>query len=497
MADHDILNIDKAVLTAEIAGYKQALGDSFTQGLLKSEDSVLAAKGRDHSLYKDVLRDDQVKSTLQQRRSALISKPWEVVPGAEDRQSLMAAEALTEALTNLCFTDAAKQMHYGLFYGYAVSELIWASDGRMMTLGEIKVREANRFGFDKECRLRLKPKWGGTDGELMPDGKFWTFSASSDHGDNPYGIGLAHWCYWPVYFKRNDLRFWLQLIERFGAPTVHLQYPHNASDDDKDSYRRIARALSSASGVTTPQGVVVDLVEATRGGNPGHKDIYDRMDRAISKIVLSQTMTTDDGSSRSQAEVHEDVADDVVKDDGHQIADSFNKGAALWFTQLNFPNAERPSLRFITEEAEDLASLADLDTKLYKMGYRRTAESVREKYGEGYEPVTITPTLESTEGGDFDVAQFAAPSNQITPDSLDQLVDLLGDSAREGLSDWLDAVRTALAAATDEEDFSRRLLALDRDLPQDALAQTFREALVAASLKGVIDAGAISGNDDG
>ena len=53
---------------------------AFTDALLDNPDSVLASRGADLAIYDEMLRDDQVKSTLQQRRAAVTRCEWEVVP---------------------------------------------------------------------------------------------------------------------------------------------------------------------------------------------------------------------------------------------------------------------------------------------------------------------------------------------------------------------------------------------------------------------------------
>ena len=44
----------------------------------------------------------------------------------------------------------------------------------------------------------------------------------------------------------------------------------------------------------------------------------------MTKLVLGQTMTTEDGSSRSQAEVHERTQEDIFDADGKYVLDVLN-----------------------------------------------------------------------------------------------------------------------------------------------------------------------------
>nr|MBN0024148.1 portal protein [Pseudomonas aeruginosa]MBN0231630.1 portal protein [Pseudomonas aeruginosa]MBN0423648.1 portal protein [Pseudomonas aeruginosa]MBN0445201.1 portal protein [Pseudomonas aeruginosa]MBN0581903.1 portal protein [Pseudomonas aeruginosa] len=85
--------------------------------------------------------------------------------------------------------------------GHAVSELIYGRDDRYITLQAVKVRNRRRFRYDLQGGLRLLTPSNMFEGEPCPSPYFWHFSTGADNDDEPYGLGLAHWLYWPVYFK--------------------------------------------------------------------------------------------------------------------------------------------------------------------------------------------------------------------------------------------------------------------------------------------------------
>jgi phage gp29-like protein len=95
-------------------------------------------------------------------------------------------------------------------------------------------------------------------------------------------------------------------------------------------------------------------------------------------------MTTDNGSSRSQAEVHKDVRDEVVQGDADLICGSFNRTVVQWWTELNFAGAKPPKVFRKTEEDEDINDRADRDTKIKGLGFSPTQEYLQEVYGEEY-----------------------------------------------------------------------------------------------------------------
>ena len=70
--------------------------------------------------------------------------------------------------------------------------------------------------------------------------------------------------------------------------------------------------------------MVIDLLQVAKSGVADYEQLCRYMDECIAKVVLSQTMTTQDGSSLSQAQVHAGVKLEVVKSDADLLSDSFN-----------------------------------------------------------------------------------------------------------------------------------------------------------------------------
>lgn len=371
--------------------------------LQESQDRILQTRGYGNlEIYEKVREDDQVKATFQQRQLAIVSREWEVLPGGDKRIDRQAADFLRETLDELAWDSVTEKMMYGVFYGFGIAECLWARDGDRVTLPEIKVRNRRRFKFGNDNQPRLitldKPL-----GEKLPDQKFWAFSTGADNDDAPYGLGLAHWLYWPVFFKRHGVKFWMIFLDKFGMPTPVGKYGPNASAQDQKKLLEACAAIQTDTGVIIPEGMLIELLEASRSGTAEYGSLYDKMDAAISKVVLSQTMTTDPGSSRSQAEVHMDVRADVVKSDSDLINGSFNRTVVRWLTDWNFPGAAYPKVWRKLEEEEDTNARADRDKTLFDMGFRLKAETVERVYGEGYlEPAATEdsekPALISTLG---------------------------------------------------------------------------------------------------
>lgn len=474
---------------------------TFVRGLLaQPEDYVLRDEARgDWTLYQRLLRDDQVASTLQQRRTAVTSAEWTVDPGDDSPAAEEAADMLREQIAALEWDSICDKMLYGLFYGFAAGECMWAMRGNRIELADVRVRKPWRFRFDTEHRLKLLTRQQPL-GMDLPDRKFWVLSTGASHSDDPYGIGLAHYLYWPVYFKRNGLRFWLVFLEKFGQPTATAKVPLGKMEDAQFRSKVLGalHAMQTDSAILIPEGVEFAFMEAARSGTADYATLQGQMDKAISKIVLSQTMTTDDGSSLAQAKVHADVAEEVKKSDADLLCGSFNRQVATWLTAWNFgededgrPRVPVPRVWRRVEPEDDLNELAERDAKIMALGYEPTEDYIRETYGEGWikkaepDPLMLPPA--GLGGQPTDFAEFAATLGHRQDQALiataarelaNQYPETIGDRVRE---------LVALAEQTgDFETFRTRLAALAEAGPKAQTVEKIARAGVVGWLLGAL-----------
>ena len=460
---------------------------------LQNPDPIMQSRGGSFSVYAEVWRDDQVKSTLQQRILSVVSKPWIVEPGADDTQSVAMAEALQANLEAIDWDRITEHMLFGLFYGYAVGEVLWSLDDGLVQF-EIRVRDRSRFRFDAEGGLYLlKPDM---QYHRMPERKFWVLATGEDHGDNPYGRGLAYWLYWPVFFKRNDIKFWLIFLEKFGQPTAVGKM--SAADLNNPQKRKellsALQAISTEAAIAVPEGAEVALLEAARSGAADYEALKDAMDAAIAKIVLSQTMTTDNGSSRSQSQTHAQVRDMVVQADADLLSSSFATQVTAWWAQYNaaaFPGAVAPRVYRQVQPAEDKLHAAQRDQIIYGLGYEPTEEYVRKTYGDGWvrrqattpadlpgtpqqqpsfaEPAVLTALKAAHRGDKLQMVNAAAQLASQYEGVIGARVEQLLNFAEE---------------TQDYETFRRHLRDLLADVPPQQTVEAVQKASVASRLLG-------------
>ncbi|MGO1072314.1 DUF935 domain-containing protein [Lysobacter sp. CA199] len=458
----------------------------YTGPLMVSSDSLLNARGGgDLSLYEQIYSDPDVKGALNQRELAVTQCEWIVEPGGKRKIDIAAADDLRKQLKRLNWDNITTKMLAGVFYGYAVAEIIYKPEGDRVVIDRIKVRNRRRFRFGKMGDLRLMTLNSMLEGIPAAAPYFWHFATGADHDDEPYGLGLAHWLYWPVLFKRNGIKFWLIFLEKFGMPTGVGKYDPTASDTERARLLQATRAITVDSGVIIPKGMELDLLEAARSGTADYKTLHDTMNATIAKVILGQTASSQGTPGKlGNEDLQADVRADIVKADADLICESFNTGPARWLTERNFPGAAVPRVYRVTEAPEDLKSRADRDTAIFGMGFKPTLAYVQDTYGGEWEekPAPQPAVVDALSPEATPPASFAEDS--ATADPAARMAAQLEPALQPMIEGWIEQIRVALQRATSIEEARAALDRMAEQLDLEEYAAVMREASVAAELAG-------------
>ncbi|MBW5893125.1 DUF935 family protein [Pectobacterium polaris] len=447
--------------------------------LAQSDDSVLRNRGaQDLQIYREVLADDEVKSALTQRQDALLSREIQVDAGGENPIDIEAADAMRQQITELGFDRITRMMHYGVFYGYAVAELIYGVRDNLLWIEDVKVRDRRRFRYTPKGELRLLIPRNMAEGVECQPPYFWHYSIGADHDDEPYGLGLAHWLYWPVFFKRNGVKFWLTFLDKFGMPTVAGKYPAGATQEQKRDLLALTRALATDTGVIMPDGMAIELLAAGRSGAADYQSLYNAMNEAIRRVVVGQ-ISSSGGASKGlggDESLQSDILNSIAKSDADLICESWNRGPGRWLTELNFPGAAVPQVSRIFEEPEDLKSRSERDRNIVEStGFRPTLGNVKDTYGGEWEPkpadVAGTPPTSFAE-------------HQHEPDAPARMASRLNTELQPVTDQWIEQIRKIVDNADSLEQLRDGLTDLLPEMNIDDYAETLALAMKAAALAG-------------
>jgi len=370
----------------------------YMKWLAAPDSTILRRDGAQNpALFDGLLDDDVAMSNLQTRRLAITSRDWEVAPGdADDPRSVKAAEDFKAMLQALGFDRVTGLLHYAVWYGYGVGEGLWTTklhDGRrIIWLDDIVVPNRNWFAFTQEGELRFTASLLSIAGEQVPPNKFVTIRTGGTHDFAFYGLGLAHWVYWPVWFKRAATRFWALYLEKLSNPTAVGGFGEEATNKEKRDLLGALTSIGTDKAVIVPKEYVdqIKFMEATRNGASGssYSEFVREQNEAIMRVVLGQPGTSSaqpQGIGGGQAELHGDVAAQIVKADADLICEGINSTFATWVTRWNHgEDVAPPTVYRVLDDAEDMGEVAERDVALHGIGIKRTEDSIKQVYGEGY-----------------------------------------------------------------------------------------------------------------
>lgn len=150
--------------------------------------------------------------------------------------------------------------------------------------------------------------------------------------------------------KKNMLAFWDSFGEIFGMP---MRIARTTSRDPKvmSQLEKMLKDAGASQYMVAGQDTEIEFVESGKGDA---FNVYDkRIDRAnseLSKLIIGQTMTIEDGSSLSQSQTHLEVFQNLIDSDCTMLRDIVNNQLIPRMTKHGFPVK---GLRFEWDNAVD------------------------------------------------------------------------------------------------------------------------------------------------
>lgn len=472
--------------TKEIASIERDPMVPAFQGVLAPSDETLRLRGggQGYGLYDEIRRDPHAFAVLQKRSLEVVSREWHVLAASDRLRDRKAAEFVETQLKALNFDRLTRGLMGAVLKGFAVGEVMWVLKDGLWTVPKVKVRKQRRFRFTVAGELRLITRENGFDGEPVPDRKFIVHRHSiDDDDDDPYGVGLGTVLFWPAWFKRQVLAFWLKASEKFAGPTVLATYQGDYDKARQDQILTAIRTMQNDAGLVVPQSVVVTLLEAQRaGGGDAFEALNRYLDELMSEAVLGETLSTNSGQrgARSLGEVHNDVRIAIAKADADLVSATINDSLVRWLVEVNLPGAAPPTVWRDFSEAEDLDKRVQRDKAIFDMGYRpKSSDYINETYGGEWVEKQSAPPPEAQDAAEKLGALFAEAAGA---DPLAPLVDRLEEAAQPAIDAMLARIREAVMSASSYEDLAERLLSLG--LAPDELAAAIEAAATVAELAG-------------
>lgn len=329
-------------------------------------------------------RDSHAGAQLRTRKLALASLPWQVEAVSDDDGEVALAAELQAIVDDPEFTFLVIDLMDAILKGYAVAEIQW-SRGQRWTPKKYTWRDQRHFVVDPEdgTTLRMRTDAQPKAGEDMPAFVFIQHVPRLASGTLATA-GLVRPVAIMYLAKTLGVGAWLSFMELFGIPMRLGKYTKAMSEDDITALEKALSSMGLDGYGVMPDGALVEILEAHgRGNGTGeHERLAEWADRQVSKAVLGQTMTADNGSSFSQAKVHQLVRRDILLADALALAATLQRDLVRVYVDLNYgPRDVYPRLRCVTEEPEDRELFVKALVQLVDRGLQVEQSVVLDKMG--------------------------------------------------------------------------------------------------------------------
>ncbi len=357
--------------------------------------------GRQSELFNEMEeKDAHLGAVLATRKLAVAGLNWLVAPASLSGEDKEVASFVTDALKGISnWDEAVMDLLDAVGKGFSIIELVWelsggragSKAGGKALVTELRWRAQQEFTFAASAssygavltQPRILTENEPVRGEELISGKFIVHSSRSRSGERSRA-GVLRPCAWMYVFKHYTLKDWLLFCERYAQPMRIGKFAPGTSEAERQVLKDAVFNMGSDAAAVISESTVIELLDA---GQKGTAEIYESLasycDRAISKAVLGQTLTTEHSSgSYAAAKVHETVRGDLIEADAKALAHTITAQMVTPLVRYNFgPEAAVPVFRFEHKRTEDLKALAETLKVLGEMGVSIPASYMRERFG--------------------------------------------------------------------------------------------------------------------
>lgn len=437
-------------------------------------------------------RELHYSSVIRTRRLAVAGLEAVVEAATDDKHDEMLADEVRRLVSSPAFSDLVDDLLDALGKGYSAVEIGWERTSKRWTPARYDWRDPRWFRFDRETGQELRLLDAADPVEGIPLQPFkWIVHRPRLKAGLPIRGGLAYLAAVAFCCKSFSVRDWMAFAETFGMPLRLGRYGPQATDEEIATLVRAVANLGTDAAAVVPKGMDIEFIKAD--GGAGGPELFLRLagwwDSQVSKAVLGQTMTTDDGSSLSQAKVHNEVRLDLLKADARQLAATIARDLVKPFIDLNWgPQEEYPTIRFQVDEPLDLKALSEALAPLIDRGLRVEESVIRDWFGlatPGKDAAVLVPQTVAARGDSSPALNRATNRSAVKPDPYEELDDIRDEALNEWqpvITPMVDPIRKAISESSSLEDLLQRLDGIELDTSE--LVRRLAEAMFKARALG-------------
>ena len=419
------VNIYKNVVKTQLVRERQDI-KKWRNALQSAESIQMPNRSPLMKVYQDIILDAHLNSLIKTRKHLLTASPFNLYSNGE------IDEEATKSLDQQWFYEFLNLALDSVFYGFEVIQF-----------GDIKnevftwVRKIPEQYLVPEYGI-IKKSFGAESVGIKYNEKpydVWCIPV----GNAMYDFGLLNYATPLVLYKKNALGYWSDYCELFGVPIRKIHTNTRDEDRRRNAEEMMENMGSAGWGVFDTDDIFDTLSDGKTDAYNVFDKLVDRSNGELSKLILGVTMATDNGSSRSQAEVHENILKKYTISDKRMITGVINDKL---LPLLKFHRMIPENIDAFNFEDIDVLEVMDVETivKDLQNNYDFDTDELSDKFGltitEKVVDSTNTMTNVANEYGKqyhkIPVKDFGDFKNIKTHKILRNGIEILGGITKDG-----------------------------------------------------------------
>ena len=340
--------------------------DKWRQALDYAEDVDAPDRTELVRLYNEVLLDDGVDGFIESLENRIHASEFNVV----DQEGNI-KEGKEELFNGQWFDDIVYSFVIAILKGYRLLEVA-PRNGKVDRLNDI-------FIFPDHYII---PQWQRimtSEGAVESSIPFNSNELTLIEMGNPRRHGLLNSVI-PLYiYKKNALQYWTNFQNKFGIPPVVAKTDLSSETKRRNMFDFLKQLSQNSIGVVDNDDEIEGLRANSVDGYNTFNEMKKEMDAAIQRRLEGQTMTKQEGSSRAQAEVHQDTGDLWFYGRLNKFKRVVNNQLIPLMASTGFDISETDRIRY--KENKDIDGIIKHILSLKQAGYKVDAEWVEETTG--------------------------------------------------------------------------------------------------------------------
>ena len=326
-------------------------------------------------VYQDVMLDGHLTGITENRTLRTTNKNYIfTIDGKKE-------DKLTELIKDKeWFEHILEHSHKSTYFGYS---LLWIKDWAKGEIKEVELLPRSLIVPEQNILLYGVFENKGIDYSEIKDILLY-----AQFYDN---VGLLEKAAVYTILKRHSWGSWDEFEELFGVP-IRIAKIASQSETVKNEVAGWLEEMGSAAYGVFPIGTEIDIKENSKSDsfNVFYQKIK-ALDAELSKLVVHQTMTTENGASKAQGSVHENTLDEIIFADEKKMLAFLNNRLVPAMRMLGYSIPD--NAKIAVEKTKDVNSQIKIDGVIMQNGYVLTQNYIEEVYGVEIEsmPSPLTP----------------------------------------------------------------------------------------------------------